>query len=94
LNLYLKISFGGGSEDHRKIPWINWNTVCLKKEDDRLGVRQLREFNLALLGKWCWKMLVDRGGFWYRVLTARYGEEAVRLEVARIKNGIGDGGEG
>ena len=39
-------------------------------------------------------MLVDRGGFWYRVLTARYGEEAVRLEVARIKNGIGDGGEG
>jgi len=24
---------------------------------------------------------VDRGGFWYRVLVARYGEEARRLEV-------------
>jgi len=44
-------------------------------------VRQLKEFNLALLGKRCWRMLVDRGGIWYRVLVARYGEEAGRLEV-------------
>jgi len=44
-------------------------------------VRRLKEFNIALLGKWCWRMLVDRGGFWYRVLVARYGEEAERLEV-------------
>jgi hypothetical protein len=27
-----------------------------------LGMRQLREFNLALLGKWCWRLLMDRGG--------------------------------
>ena len=71
----------GGSEDHRKIPWINWKNVCLRKEYGQLGVRKLREFNLSLLGKWCWRMLVDRGGFWYRVLVARYGEEAGRLEV-------------
>jgi len=44
-------------------------------------VRELREFNLALLGKWCWRMLIDRGGLWYRVLVARYGEEDGRLEV-------------
>ena len=44
-------------------------------------MRQLREFNLALHGKLCWRMLVDRGGFWYRVLVARYGEEVRRLEV-------------
>jgi len=44
-------------------------------------VRQLRKFNLALLGKWCWRLLMDRGGFWYMVLVARYGEEAGRLEV-------------
>jgi len=44
-------------------------------------VGQLKEFNLALLSKWCWTMLVHRGGLWYRVLVARYGEEAGRLEV-------------
>ncbi|GAU43105.1 hypothetical protein TSUD_373000 [Trifolium subterraneum] len=38
-----------------------------------LGVRRLKEFNVALLGKWCWRMLVDREGLWFRVLTARYG---------------------
>jgi len=29
-------------------------TVCLSKEEGGLGVRRLREFNVALLGKWCW----------------------------------------
>ena len=46
-----------------------------------LGVRQLKEFNIALLGKWCWRMLVDIGGLWSRVLVARYGEIGGRLDV-------------
>jgi len=75
LNLCL-IFFWVGVRITKKIPWINWNTVCLRKEYGWLGVRHLREFNLCLLGKWCWRMLVDRGGYWYRVLAARYGEEA------------------
>jgi hypothetical protein len=43
--------FWGGSEDNRKISWIAWSSVCVQKEYGGLGVRQLREFNLALLGK-------------------------------------------
>jgi len=50
-------------------------------------------------------MLVDIDGFWYRMFSARYGEEAGRLEVggrsgsywwrevARIKDGVGEDGE-
>jgi len=45
--------FWGESEDHKKIPWIGWNTVCLRKENGGLGVTRLREFNLYLLGKLC-----------------------------------------
>lgn len=44
-------------------------------------MRWLQEFNLALLGKWCWRLLVDRDGLWYRVLAVRYGEVNGRLEV-------------
>jgi hypothetical protein len=38
-----------------------------------LGVRRIKEFNLALLGKWCWRLLVEKESLWYRVLVARYG---------------------
>jgi hypothetical protein len=80
--------------------------VCNRKEHGGLGVRRLREFNEALLGKWCWRMLVDREGLWYRVLVARYGEEDGRLEdggrsgslwwkeVVKIRDGTVGGGEG
>jgi len=26
----------------------------------RLAVRRIREFNITLLGKWCWRLLVER----------------------------------
>ena len=63
-------------------------------------VRKRREFNIALLGKWCWRMLVDRGELWYKVLLTRYGEVNGRLElgdrsgswwreVAKIRDGEG-----
>lgn len=71
--------FWGGCEDIRKITWIKWETVCLRKEDGGLGVRRLMEFNLALLGKWWWRILQERGNLWYRVLCARYGEEGAAL---------------
>ncbi|GAU51437.1 hypothetical protein TSUD_413370 [Trifolium subterraneum] len=69
----------------------------LPQEYGGIGVRQLREFNLALLGEWCWRMLVDREGLWFRVLAAMYGVEGGRLreggwrgsswwrEIARIR---------
>jgi len=37
-------------------------------------VRRIREFNLTLLGKWCWRMQVENRSLWYRVLEGRYGE--------------------
>jgi len=40
-----------------------------------LGVRIIREFNVALLGKWCWRLLLERDSLWFRVLSARYGVE-------------------
>ena len=64
----------GGSEDRRKITWIDWQDVCSKKESGGLGARKLKEFNVALLGKWCWRILVDREGLWYHVLVACYCE--------------------
>jgi hypothetical protein len=64
----------------------------------------LREFNLALLGKWCWRMFVDRWGLWFRVLVARYGVERGGLQeggrrasswwrqIATLRDGVGGAG--
>jgi len=71
--------FWGGSVDHRKISWVDWNSICRGKEVGGLGVRRIREFNVALLGKWCWRLLEDRDSLWFRVLSARYGIEEGRL---------------
>jgi len=62
-----------------KITWVDWNFVCLRKEVGGLGVRRIREFNMALLGKWCWRLLVEKESLWYRVLSAKYGEEGGTL---------------
>lgn len=35
----------------------------------------VREFNLSLLCKLCWRMLVDKDGLWYKGIKARYKEE-------------------
>ena len=69
---------GGGCVDHIKISWVDWTTVCRRKEIRDLGVRRIREFNTALLGKWCWRMLVERESLWFKVLLE------LRLELKII----------
>lgn len=45
-----------------------------------MGVRRLGVFNLSLLGKWCWRISVDKEGLWYCVLKSMYGEVGGRLQ--------------
>jgi len=102
LNLSFKKNCGGG-EVLRKIVWIKWDIICLPKEDGGLGVRRVGAFNVSLLGKWCWRMQMEKEGLWYRVLKARYGEEGGRIReggrqasiwwktVRHIREGLGVG---
>ena len=90
-------------KESRKISWVDWNSICLSKEEGGLGVRRLYEFNVSLLGKWSWRMLGEKDRLWYRVLKARYGEEEGRLKesgreisswwqmMCGIRNGVGFG---
>ncbi|CAJ2652400.1 unnamed protein product [Trifolium pratense] len=99
--LYLGLQIGG--DPRRLVFWeqiltrlknrlSGWKSRFLsfggRLEYGGLGDRQLREFNIALLGKWCWRMLVDREGLWFRVLVARYGLEGGSLRAGGQRGSV------
>nr|KYP48620.1 Putative ribonuclease H protein At1g65750 family [Cajanus cajan] len=63
----------GGDDEHRKLVWVSWVDVCREKQYGGLGLRDLRAFNFVLLGKWRWRLLVERDRLWNKVLTSLYG---------------------
>lgn len=58
----------GGNEDCRKICWVKWEVVCRAREDGGLGIRNIKSFNLALLGKWRWRFFTEKESLWSSIL--------------------------
>lgn len=64
----------GGVGENNKIAWVKWETICLPKDKGGLGIKNLELFNIALLTKWRWRILVEDGNsLWKQVLVERYG---------------------
>ncbi|RVW31433.1 putative mitochondrial protein [Vitis vinifera] len=72
---------GGGSTE-RKAHLVNWERVCVGKEEGGLGLRKLAPLNKALLGKWVWRFAWAKDEMWKRVLVAKYGQEEFGWEKA------------
>ncbi|GKV28903.1 hypothetical protein SLEP1_g37891 [Rubroshorea leprosula] len=68
----------GKKEGKGGISWVKWDSVYKPKEEGGLGVRDLRTFNIALLGKWWGRMAGKERGLWKRVLNTKYEVEEGR----------------
>ena len=63
----------GGMGEGKKFHLVNWNQVCQPINLGGLGIRNLRVFNKALLGKWLWRFGTEREALWRQVIVAKYG---------------------
>jgi hypothetical protein len=63
----------GGLGDEFKFHLVNWSKVCSPISKGGLGIRNLRTFHRALLGKWLWRYEHERGAWWRIVVDAKIG---------------------
>ena len=58
----------GGLGDEPKFHLVNWSTVCTPLSSGGLGIRNLRTFNVALLGKWLCRFGQESDALWRQVI--------------------------
>ena len=56
----------------RAMHWVSWKRMGLPKKEGGLGLRDLENFNLALLGKHAWRILQAPTSLLTRLLKGRY----------------------
>ena len=52
--------------------WVGWKTMCKSKSQGGMGFRNLQAFNLALLAKQVWRILINLSSLAARILKAKY----------------------
>ncbi|CAN1332707.1 Putative ribonuclease H protein At1g65750 [Linum perenne] len=56
----------------RGMNWMKWEKLCVRKEHGGMGFKNLRGFNLALLAKQGWNLLVNQNSLVARIYKAKY----------------------
>jgi hypothetical protein len=70
--LYRDFLWGGLGDDF-KYHLVSWSMVCIPTREGGLGIRNLRLFNKALLGKWLWRYEHEKEALWRSVVDAKFG---------------------
>ncbi|KAK4400574.1 putative mitochondrial protein [Sesamum angolense] len=68
----------------KKIHWLSWKKMCIPKALGGMGFRDLHAFNLAMLSKQVWRILLFPNSLLSQVLRARYFRDG---EVFSAKRG-------
>ncbi|KAM6583826.1 hypothetical protein CsatB_010828 [Cannabis sativa] len=67
-----KFWWKSSQDENKGIHWMAWDKLCLHKRGGGMGFRNLRDFNLSLLGKQGWRMLTRPQSLASRLFKARY----------------------
>ena len=64
--------WGRKNNSNRGINWMCWDRLCRPKAANGLGFKKLQFFNLAMLGRQCWRRLTRPDSLVARILKAKY----------------------
>ncbi|XP_035544454.1 uncharacterized protein LOC108983424 isoform X2 [Juglans regia] len=81
----------GGLGEETKFHLASWNKVCSPVSGGGLGVRNLRTFNKALLGKWLWRYQEEGESLWKEVVVSRHGGAWGGWCTNEVRGGYGVG---
>ncbi|XP_074297547.1 uncharacterized protein LOC141628284 [Silene latifolia] len=61
-----------GSSEYKGAPNVNWDQCCLPKEEGGLGIKDVKKWNKALLGKYVWWLANKKDHLWVRWVSHVY----------------------
>ena len=73
-------------DNNRGLHWIAWAKICTPKDQGRLGFRDFKNFNLALLAKQLWRLIQYPNSLFARVLKGRYFRNSNPIDVTKASN--------
>nr|KAJ0209170.1 hypothetical protein LSAT_V11C400176000 [Lactuca sativa] len=81
--------FWGGSMETRKMAWIAWDKILAAKDRGGLGIGSLKAQNIALLGKWWWRLKNFPDSNWAVVIKSIHGPDGglSRPTATKRRNG-------
>ena len=79
----------GGIDESPKFCLVKWAQVCSPLQCGGLGIRNLRTFNQALLGKWLWRYEIKTTHLWRWVIETKYGNDWEGWRTKEVSNPYG-----
>lgn len=70
-------------DNENEMHWLAWDTMCQMKDKGGLGFRDLRLFNLAMLARQAWRLVVAPDSLCAQVLRAKYFSHENLLDVEK-----------
>ena len=61
--------------------WISWENMCTLEVEGRMGFKDLKAFNLALLAKQGWRISQNPDSLTHKVFKARYFAEGSFMDA-------------
>lgn len=67
-----KFYWNTSTNSSSKIHWMSWDRMACHKHRGGLGFKNLRDFNMAMLAKQCWRLITNPDSLVAKIYKAKY----------------------